>query len=109
MQKTITTPSGYTVKLLTDLTYGQYMEIQKALMANITIDPTTQKPQSISAASLLGANEKAAQLLILEIVSPKGEAFPGTVNDLPRRDGAFVMAEIDKITADNAGDEKKVS
>ncbi len=109
--KTFTTPGGYLVTIKTDLTYGQYEEVQAMMSSNIKIDPTTGKPRDVDFSVLGKANEKALEYLLVSI-EKDGVKFEGKIQELGSKDGRAIMAQVDAImkTAyedDNSEEAKK--
>jgi hypothetical protein len=103
--KVITTPNGYTVTLRSDLTYGEYEDLQAVMGGNIKIDPTTGKIEPIEFSAINEANKKTADLLIVKI-EKDGQPFNGTLRDMPARDGKMVKDEINKLTKSFSEDEE---
>lgn len=94
--KSFTTPTGYEVRIKTDLTYGEFEDIQSLMAESVKIDTTTGKPEAISMTAIKQANQKAVEFLLLSIVKD-GKPIDTGIRNLPSRDGKVIMQEIDKI------------
>lgn len=109
-QTTIITPSGFYVTLKNDLTYGEYEDLQGLMAQNITLDPTTGKPTAIDFSAVKKANQRAIELIVVEIKKDE-QVVNISVRDLPVRDGVMIQREVDKILKDSAplDEEKKTN
>lgn len=97
----IKTPSGYTVTLKPFLTYAQYLEVQAIISAKMSIDAAGQI-QGMSGASLIDANRKTLEFLLVKVVMPDGTESNnpiGAVDEMPVDDGLAVAEKINELTA----------
>lgn len=107
----ITTPSGYKVQLKEDITFGQFLELQKVVSGNMHIDAETQKVSGIDAQSTAAYMRKRMEYMIVKIVMPNGdivENIMGCVEEMPRKDGLFIQEKISELS-DEANPAKKKS
>ena len=104
--KTITTPNNYLVTIKSDLTYGEYEDIQAIIGESIEINPDSGKPKTIDFKLLRTMNQKALDILLVKI-EKDGQLFTGKFTDLPSKDGKVIMKEIDCILKDISPDEEE--
>jgi hypothetical protein len=104
------TPSGYVFYLKPEMTYGEFLEVQKVVTAKMEFDMTTQEAKNFQASALFDAQEKTLSYLVKRAITPEGKEITNltqAIKDLPRSDGEALMIKINEITQDNAVDEKK--
>lgn len=107
MEETVqlTTPNGYVATIKSGLTYGQYEDIQNAIIGdNIQLD--AQGKPIINIKTIQAANQKTLELLLIKI-EKDGVVFTGTIRDLPKKDGQAIMNRINEVTKDDQPDVKK--
>ena len=99
--------SNYTVRLFTELLYGQSIEVEKMLFKNrkVNISNLQSLNMDIEADILLEQQEKTLLFLIKEIVDDKGNIINKNkkdfVYDLSRTDGLLLKNKVDEIIKNN--------
>jgi len=93
-EKIILTPNGYTCHLKSNITYGEYEDIQNAISEHFVMD-SNNKPQ-VDPKAISVINQKTIDMFLLKI-EKDGVQFTGTIRNLPVKDGVFIKTEIDKI------------
>lgn len=104
------TPNGYVFMLKPELTYGEFLEVQKVITANIDYDMTTQTAKSFKATALFEAQTKTLQYIVKSAKTPEGKDITNivkAVHDLPRTDGQALTDKINELTQENQIEEKK--
>lgn len=97
----IDTPAGYKVTLKPELTYGEFVEIQKILTASMKFDFAKNQVRDIDASVLNESNKKAMDFLIVEVVMPDGQKSNnklGAIYDMPMADGQMIAEQVNNIT-----------
>lgn len=104
------TTSGYTAHLKTELSYGEFIEIQKVLIGSMKFDIEKRKVEDFSPSAIFDSNKKAVEFIVKKLVLPDGKESNNIVQsiyEMPRGDGIQLTARINEITSDNSIDEKK--
>jgi hypothetical protein len=95
----INTPAGYVVECKDDLSYGEYIQLQKQMVASAEF--TGAGLQHINAGSVLEVNQKALEILVQKVIMPDGKVAEnpvGAIMDMPREDGLMVEKKIDSMS-----------
>lgn len=106
------TPSGYKASLKKELTYGEFVEVQKTMMAGMKVNIQNQSIEDFSPIVMYDSNKKALEFMVKKLLYPDGrlsENVAQTVFEMPQRDGEALTKRINEITAQNQIDEKKGS
>jgi len=99
--KQITLPvSKAVVELKTYITGGEKQELMRFLLKGSKVDMGDTNVKDISIETLLSANDKAFDLLVVSINGNK-ENIVSTINDLRVKDYDFLKSEVDKISNDS--------
>lgn len=102
-----TTPNGYVATLKPFITYGQYMQIQKAMISGVKIDTSTGKTTDMDTSTIFAGDDMAISFILVSITDPQGAEFTKGIDELPSKDGIAIKAQIDLITGDASPDKKK--
>jgi len=107
------TPSGYIATIKSEISYGEFIDLQKAITKSVSVnidDIKNPKLGAVDASIVYERNAKALEIMVKKLVYPNGEEstnIPQTIYEMPRRDGDSLMAKINEITSENTVDEKK--
>lgn len=96
------TPGGYTVTIKPELTYGQYIQLQRIFAADMKFNPETKLPVSsdLEGISLLDSQAKAMEFLVVKIVDPQGNEvtnIPGALENMSQSDGQIIADKVNEI------------
>jgi len=96
------TPSGWAVHIRTDLTYGQFIQIQKLIASQMKIDPITNKITSeYEGGMLFEANRKTMEFLVVKVMDPQGieqTNIMDAIDNMPRADGMALQEKVNEIS-----------
>lgn len=96
------TPSGYTITIKSDLTYGQFNELTQMIAGEMKFDVQTKQliSSEVEGKIVFAAQEKAKEMLIVKIVDPQGNEVTNkieAINEMPREDGEMITKEVNRI------------
>lgn len=99
----LTTPSGYTVTIKPELTYGQFIQLQHIFAAGMKFDPETKEAvnSELEGKALLESQAKTMEFLVIKILDPQGNEvtnIAGALENMPQRDGQMVANKVNEIS-----------
>lgn len=97
------TPNGWTIQIRPDLTYGQFIQIQKLIASQMKVDPVTNKITSeYEGGMLFEANRKTMEFLVIKVIDPQGIEQTNVmeaIDNMPRPDGMALQEKVNEINA----------
>lgn len=97
------TSTGYIVHIKPELTYGQFIQIQKLIASQMKVDPDTNKITSeYEGAVLFEANRKTMEFLVVKVIDPQGVEMTNVmdaIDNMPLTDGMMLSEKVNEISA----------
>lgn len=106
----LTTPGGYKVFVNSDLTYGQYLELQELVTSNVSVDLEKSALEKVDGSFLIKASRKVLEYVVVKVIDTKGIEVPNPIEavlNLSRADGEIISEKINSITASLFTSQKK--
>jgi len=100
----LTTRGGYKVTLKKEITYGEYLDVQRSLAAGTKYDGAKQEVASIETTSMLDMIPRLYSVYVVALELPDGTKTDSptvAVKEMPVKDGLELQTKVLSLFAEN--------
>jgi hypothetical protein len=106
----IKTPSGYSVTLKDQLSYGEFVEIQEIVTGSMKYSIDEKKMRDVESSVLMKANRRTLEFMVKEVGLLDGSKSNNPIQavfEMPVKDGQVVQDKVSELTQEASVTKKK--